>query len=1121
MKVFRNFEAKMAAGFAAAVVVVCLLAAITWQVTKDAAESASAVAHTQEVLRGLATIRGDTVQIELSTQSYRISGDEARLAEREATIRSRESSLAQVRQLTADNPSQQRRWMALRKVIDERLAISKQAILLRDTRGAAAAAEFVASAPLQQTRNQVYQLLTDMDDAERQLLARRNDQYAQARDTLAGVGAMMATLLVALLATIGTLIRKQWRDAELRRRLLADSEERLATTLHSIGDGVIVADVQGRIVRMNPVAQRMTGWELAQAQGRLVDEVFCVRSEHTGLSSAAPVAKVLESGELQEAAGHQALIARDGSERFISHSTAPIRDAQGNLGGAVMVLRDETAARQAQNTIREQNELLEQRVQERTAQLFESEAHLLSVISHVPSLIAYVDAQQRYVYVNHQYRECFAPGKADITGDTVRQTLGEERYAMASPQIAKALQGQVQTYDWQPFPGLWQFINYVPKRDEQDQVLGYYVVGTDITERKQAEAQIKALNLELTLRIGQLEQVSRALRTLSAGNRAMLRAKDEQGLLASMCRAIVADGGYNMAVVWYRASDGAGRLRPMAHCGYPMDQASLQLLHTSWADHEAGPGRVAEALRSGRTTVSAHAEDHPHTGHEESVLNQVGACVACPLRVDAEVLGVLAIYGGVSDTFGADEVALLTDSADDLAFGIARLRARAQQLEIQEAMHQLTRFDALTGLPNETHFAELLNTAISDSAARGKSFAVLQTSIEQLTEINDALGFGQGDSLLREFGGRLRLCSPQTAVVSRLRGDEFAVLLPDSHAQEALALAQRIQAGHSTPFLLAGLSLDVSAKVGIALYPDHGLTPHDLFRHVDIALHHAKKNGLDRAVFDAALDQNRAGRLTLAGELRRAIECGELALYLQPKVDMATGQVCGAEALVRWQHAQRGVIMPVEFIGLAESTGLIGALTEWMIEAALRWNQVWGPRGYAMPIAVNLSARDLRNVNLLEKIHHLRAIHGIGVGLLEIEITETAVMEDGELALRVLHALRDDGIALYIDDFGTGYSSLAYLQKMPVGYIKIDRSFVSDMTTSKDSALIVGSTVELAHDLGRRVVAEGVETQEQWRQLLELGCDFAQGYFIARPMPAHEFPGWLAQFQSMRPDERT
>ena len=1113
MKSRSSFETKVLAAFTAAVLVVASLAFTTWRVAKDATEAARRVAHTHVVLDSLARIKADTLQIEFSTQSYRISGDPARIAERNVTIATRETLLSQIKQLTIDNARQQERWLRLREVINERLALSSQVELLRKTQGLEAANAFVASAPLLETRERTYRLLREMNEEEARLLEVRIADELYARQVTVATGVLVAVLLLALLAATYVLIRRQLRETEASRRALANSEESLSTTLDSIGDGVLATDTKGRLTRMNPVAEKLTGWTLADALGRPVEEVFVIVHEHTRAPAVVPVATVLATGVVQELANHTVLIARDGSERPIADSAAPIRDTSGRISGVVLVFQDVTISHQAQQIVREQNELLEQRVQERTAQLMESEGHLRSLISNVPALIAYVDAQQRYVYVNSQYRERFAPAQSDISGCTVREILGEVRYAIAAPLIAKVLQGEPQSYDWQPFPGVWQMINYLPKPDAQGGVQGYYVLGSDITERKHAEEKIQMLNAELERHVRELQHVSRALRTLSAGNRTMLRATDEQGLLDSMCEAIVAAGGYNLAVVWYRRDDATKSLQPMAQSGYPAGLAALSQLNLSWGDNAYGHGAVATAIRTGQTSLVRDMLHDPNYAPWRPYLNGNASGVACPLCVDGEVIGALAIYHAELETFDSDEVTLITEAAADLAFGITTLRARTEQQQIQERMLHLTRYDALTGLPNEAQFTEFLTTAIETGKQLKQPFSVLQTNIEQLSEINDALGFSHGDHLLREFGARICRVVPPSAMVARLRGDEFAILLPNSDAGTAISLVERMEKELTQPFPIADIDLEVSLKSGLTLFPAHGLTPHDLYRHMDIALHQAKRTGVGYVLFNPDQNPNQSHRLKMAGELRRAIEGGDLSLYLQPKVEIATGRVCGAEGLVRWRHAERGLIMPAEFIGLAEHTGLIKPLTEWVIETSLRLNHAWARQGCALPIAVNLSARNLRDENLLEKIRHLQATWGVAADLLELEITESTVMEDAEFALRVLHSLRDDGIALYIDDFGTGYSSLSYLQKLPVDYIKIDQSFVNGMSNSKDSAMIVRSTIDLVHDLGRKTVAEGVETQAHWNQLAEFGCDFAQGYFIARPMPAKDFPDWVKQFR--------
>lgn len=1107
-----SFESRLLVLISAAALVVVALSLTIWKVADNASRSAQWVSHTHELLHLLARTRGYSLQIEITTQGFRLTGDASLLAERDEAIAAREASLALMRNLVADNPLQMQRWQALRKVSSQRLAIARQIERLRKTQGLEAASAFVAKSPLRQTRALTYRLLSEMDQEERQLLMQREAAFDRARQTLVQTGSLIGALLLLLLGSTYVFIRRQLRITATSQQALADSEESLATTLNSIGDAVLATDTEGRITRMNGVAEQLTGWTAAFAIGKPVEEVFRIINEQTREPAIVPVAAVLASGSTQALANHTSLIARDGTECPVADSAAPIRDASGLVRGVVLVFRDVTAERQAEQTIREQNILLEAHVRERTAQWHESEGHLRNIINTVPALIAYVDAERRYVYVNDQYRERFAPGINDISGCSVREILGEERYAIASPLIDKVLAGEEQGYDWQPFSDIWQSILYVPKYDTSNRVAGYYVLGTDITERKQSEEKIQALNIELEQRVSELEHVSRALRTLSAGNRAMLRADDEQTLLDRMCDAIVSAGGYGMAVVWYRGEDAHALLRPMAQSGYPGGMDALLQLGLSMSDDEYGQSVSPMAIRTGEVQLVRDMQCDPRHALWWNQLHSPTSGLACPLKVGGRVIGALTIYDAVADTFGVDEIALLTDSSEDLAFGIATLRTQAEQERIQAAMQHMMRHDPLTGLPNAPHFEEVLSATISACTHTGQVFAVVQLNIERLSEINDALGFVYGDQILRDFGARLKDSVRKTACVARVRGDEFAILMPACNAPAALAAIEAIEASLLPPFPVAGIALDVTARAGIALFPDHGTTAHDLLRRMDKAVYQAKKYGLSHVIFDPGQVQAQAERLALVGELRRAIDGDELRLYLQPKVEFATGQVCGAEALIRWQHPQQGLLLPGDFISLAEQTGLIRPLTEWVINATLELLQAWLEQGCAVPIAVNLSARNLRDENLLSKIRQWQAMRGISAGWLELEITESSVMDDPDFALSLLHELRNDGIPLYMDDFGTGYSSLSYLQKLPVDYIKIDQSFVANMSSDNDSAMIVRSTIDLVRDLGHKTVAEGVETLTQWAQLSRLGCDFAQGYLIAKPMPAEDFLAWMQTF---------
>ncbi len=1112
-KSFASFESKVLAAFGVAMLVVCGLAVTTWKLADDAAVSALAVARTHEVYDELAGIRTATLSIEFSTQSYRISGDSARLAERDVAISAREALLTRLKARIADNPQLLAQWEQLRKIVAERIALSQKIEQLRKTEGPEAANAFVAGAPLQKTRAETYQILDGMEAAVAQLQEQSSIQHSHAENTFAFVGVLVSVLLLALLTLTYVLVRRQLSQTAQSQRALFESEQSLATTLYSIGDAVLATDTQGRITRMNSVAQRLTGWTLEDARGRAVDEVFKIVHEDTRMPAEVPVANVLETGSARESAGQAVLISRDGAELPISDSAAPIRSSAGDVAGVVLVFRDITVARRAEQTIRNHTELLEQRVNERTVALRDSEDHLRSVINNLPALIAYVDADRRYVYANAQYKARFAQGREEIIGRKVSEIIPPEVYAIAEPIINDVLRGIPRTYDWQPAPGIWQLINCVPRRAADNRVTGYYLLISDITERKNAEERIKSLNKELEQHISSLERTGRALKTLSAGNRAMLRESDEKNLLDSMCRSILDAGTYPAVAVWYKNDDASQSLTPMAGEGYPAGLSALNQLKVTWADNEKGQGAVAKSIRTGQIQSVADMRTDPNYLPWREDLQGLACVVACPLKVSDMVIGTLAIYGAEPHAISKDEEALLNELAGDLSFGISNLRTRLAQHNTKEALYRLTRYDPLTGLPNETQFTEYLAAAIESGKEFHEVFAVLQVNINRLNEINDALGFQYGDELLQAFSARLTDTVMGVALAARLRGDEFAILLPECNADAAITMVYRIAAALAQPFFIADIPLDVSTNIGVALFPDHGATPSDLYRHVDSAVNHAKRKGVGHFVFDPIQSKEQSRRLSVASELRRAIENGDLLLYLQPKVQMSNGNVCGAEGLVRWKHADRGLVPPGEFIALAEHTGLIKPLTEWVIEAGLRLNQSWERQGCALPIALNISPRNMRDENFLKTIRALRSAWSVGAGLLELEITESSVMDDAEHALQVLFSLREEGIPLYIDDFGTGYSSLAYLQKLPVEYIKIDQSFVSGMSISKDSALIVRSTIDLVHELGRKAVAEGVETQGDWDMLAEFGCDFIQGYFVAKPMPAEEFPTWRRNYR--------
>jgi diguanylate cyclase (GGDEF)-like protein len=419
--------------------------------------------------------------------------------------------------------------------------------------------------------------------------------------------------------------------------------------------------------------------------------------------------------------------------------------------------------------------------------------------------------------------------------------------------------------------------------------------------------------------------------------------------------------------------------------------------------------------------------------------------------------------------------------------------------------------DPLTGLPNRKLLLRKVRAAMADAGPTDQQVGLFLLDLDRFKDVNDTLGHHAGDELLTHVADRLGSVVRPEDTVARLGGDEFGVLLPvirdGSMAQE---VAERIRTALAQPFLVAGVAIDLEASIGIALYPAHASQPDLLMQRADVAMYQAKETRSGIETYAADRDPHSTQRLSLFGQLRRAIEVGELVLHYQPKVDLGTGEVAGVEALVRWEHPERGLLPPDTFVPLAEQTGLMKSLTAHVLEEALRQTAAWSEAGLQVRMAVNVSARDLHDDTFCARVSDALARTGVPASFLELELTERVVMADPERALENLTALSRLGVRLSLDDFGTGYSSLAYLRRLPVTEIKIDKSFVLRMDVDDEDATIVRSTIDLAHGLGLRVLAEGVETAETWQRLHDLGCDAAQGYFLSRPYPAPVVTDWLA-----------
>ena len=482
----------------------------------------------------------------------------------------------------------------------------------------------------------------------------------------------------------------------------------------------------------------------------------------------------------------------------------------------------------------------------------------------------------------------------------------------------------------------------------------------------------------------------------------------------------------------------------------------------------------------------------------------VGA-ITLPLVADQTHLGTIALFGRDAGSLHPELLKLLEGVVAQVAQYLMRRRA-------QDDFNHLATHDALTGLPNRLLFGEQASTAIARSESKQRGLAVLLIDLDRFKNVNDTLGHGAGDAVLKSCSQRLARCLRDSDLIARISGDEFAVLVePCAHPAAAIAVARKILSALERPLIIQGHEIVLTGSVGISMYHEDGRDVETLLKHADIAMFRAKENGRNNYQFySAQMNPHSLQRLSLESALRRALERKEFELHYQPKYDLKSGEITGVEALLRWRHAELGNVPPARFIPIAEETGLIEPIGAWVLQEACAQAHRWQQQGLqGVRVAVNLSARQFRNQKLGRDITRCLLETGLDPRLLELELTESMVMQDPEQAAAMLNELKSLGLTLSIDDFGTGYSSLAYLKRFPIDSVKVDRSFVKDIPGDAEDVAIVEAVIALAHSLRLRVVAEGVETEEQQAHLKKIGCDEMQGYLKSKPLPAGEATRFL------------
>lgn len=509
------------------------------------------------------------------------------------------------------------------------------------------------------------------------------------------------------------------------------------------------------------------------------------------------------------------------------------------------------------------------------------------------------------------------------------------------------------------------------------------------------------------------------------------------------------------------------------------------------------PHLTSDLVREGHLV---HAGTHYAWASVESPASGYHLRLLYPSTRDtaARLPAALALAGGLVLLFASGAVLWLTQRI-----------ARNFHAETASLTHRALH-DSLTGLPNRTLLFDRLTHTLEEAHRHGNPVGLFVLDLDRFKEVNDTLGHHSGDLLLQTVGKRISELLRRSDTIARLGGDEFAILLPFTPMSRARRCAEKIIDCLETPIPTSGVDLDIDVSIGIAMYPDHGTDAETLLQHADVAMYKAKEHNLGYAIYEPREDRHSVRRLTLMAELRAAIEKHHLELHYQPKLCLKTRQVVGVEALVRWNHPEYGYVPPDEFIPITEQSGLIFPLTDWVLCEALRQCDLWRKAGLHLHVAVNLSTCSLQDALCASKIAKLFSGRLLAADQLVLEITESAMMTDVNRAMDVVTALDAIGVSLSIDDFGTGFSSLSHLKRLPVDELKIDRSFVQDMERDESDAILIRSIIDLAHNMGLRVVAEGVESAGAIAMLDRLGCDIVQGYHISRPLPARDFEHWLA-----------
>jgi diguanylate cyclase (GGDEF)-like protein/PAS domain S-box-containing protein len=700
-------------------------------------------------------------------------------------------------------------------------------------------------------------------------------------------------------------------------------------------------------------------------------------------------------------------------------------------------------------------------------------------------------SSMRYIHVNEAACRMQAQTRADLLASSPAQVMGVSEIELAETYdrlIESGVDAKPVEVLRHRSDGTTMWLEL--RRHAQSSGDSWTIVSLmrDVTDRKEAETRIIQLN--------------RVHAMLSAINALIVRVRDRNELCSEACRIATDAGGFKM--IWIGLIDQATqKIVPVASVGVREDfMAQVRDNFTLQEGLPLSNTMTARAIREARPVVANNLEFN--TGvffHEEHSAAGIRSMAVLPLITGGAVVGVVALYAFEIEFFHADEMKLLTGLTGDIAFAI-------DHIEKQERLDYLAYYDVLTGLANRALFLERTAQYIRGAASGGRKLALFLIDLERFKNINDSLGRPAGDLLLKQVAEWLTQIVGDANLLARVDADHFGIVLPDlKHARDVMNLLQKtMQAFLSHPFRLNEVVFRIAAKVGVAICPDDSTDADTLFRNAESALKKAKISGDKYLCYSQNMTVSVASRLTLENQLRQALERKEFALFYQPKINLVSGEITGAEALLRWNDPMTGLVSPSRIIPILEETGLIHDVGRWALNEAVQTYRRWHTSGLkAVCIAVNVSPMQLRNRGFVAEIQEAIGHDPMAPAGLELEITESLIMEDVRVSIGSLRAIRALGVKIAIDDFGTGFSSLSYLARLPVNTLKIDRSFVIDMGEGPEGLALVSTIINLAHSMKLNVVAEGVETEEQSRLLRLLNCDEIQGYWFAQPTPRDVF----------------